>query len=72
MKPREGVGVGILDGAAVTILEGSPSLGKLKGLSGACEEARLADWVVLGGSLGCWLSFSAKLAKTLVGAFADD
>lgn len=46
VKPREGVNVGILDGAAVTVLEGSPSLGKLKGLSRAFEEARLADWVV--------------------------
>lgn len=72
MKLREGIGVGILDGAAVTVLEGSPSLGNLKGLGGACEEARLADWVVWGGSLDCWLSFSTKLAKILVGAFADD
>lgn len=69
MKPREGVGVGILDGAAVT---GSPSLGSWKGLGRACEEAILVDWVVWGGSLDWWLSFPAKFAKILVGAVADN
>lgn len=72
MKPREGVGVGILDGAAVTILENSPSLGNVKGLSGACEEARLVDWVVWAESFDCWLCCSAKLAKLLIGGIAAD
>lgn len=63
------MGVGILDGAVVT---GSSSLGNWKGLGIACEDAILADWVVWGGSLDCWLSFPAKFAKILVGAVADD
>lgn len=69
VKPRERVGVGILDGAAVT---GSSSLENWKGLGRACEEAILADWVVWGGPLDCWLSFPAKFAKILVGAVVDD
>lgn len=72
VKSREGIGVGILDCVIVTVLESSPSLGNVKGLSGACEEARLTACVVWADSLNCWLFFSAKLVKFLVEGIADD
>lgn len=72
MKSREGIGVGILDGVIFTVLEASPSLENVKDLSGACEEARLAAWVVWADSLNCWLFFSAKLVNLLVEGIAAD